>query len=74
MVGYPAYTHSGIALQTRFNPSIVRGGLIKVESSLPPACGIWRVYSLSHVLESETPNGQWVSYLEAAEPAYAPVR
>jgi hypothetical protein len=74
LIGYPAYTHSGLALQNRFDPGIVRGGLIKVESSLSPACGVWRVFSLTHVLESETPNGAWFSYLEAAEPAYAPIR
>lgn len=74
LVGYPTYTHSGIAMLIRFNPAIGRGGLVKVESSLVPACGMWRVFSLTHVLESETPNGQWFSYLEAAEPAYAAVR
>jgi hypothetical protein len=38
LIGYPAYTHSGLALLNRFNPAIGRGGLIKVESSLTPAC------------------------------------
>ena len=74
LVGYPTYNRNGIALLTLYNPLIGRGGLIKVESSLIPASGLWRVYSLTHTLDSETHNGPWFSYLQASEPPYAAVR
>jgi hypothetical protein len=74
MIGYPSFTHSGIAVSTLYNPNIGRGQLIEVESDLTPACGTWRVYTLTHVLESDIPNGEWTTYLEAAEPPYAAVR
>lgn len=74
MVGYPAFTQAGIALTTRFNPSVVFGGLIQVETDLAPARGRWRVFSVAHQLESETPGGPWFTTVEAADPAYAPVR
>jgi hypothetical protein len=74
MIGYPAFTGNGIAIQTLYNPSITFQGLIKVESELTPANGQWRVYSLMHDLAAEMPGGPWFTYLEAAEPQFAPIR
>lgn len=74
MIGYPAFTGNGIAIQTLFNPSITFQGLIKVESELTPANGQWRVYSLMHDLAAETPGGPWFTFLEAEEPRFAPIR
>lgn len=74
LVGYPAFTQSGISLTTLFNPSVTFGGLVKVESSLQPAVGTWRVYNLAHQLDADMPDGQWFTHIEAADPRYAPVR
>lgn len=59
MVGYPSFSSNGIIVTTLFNPDIQQGGRIDVSSDLPVACGVWNVFSVAHVLESETPNGQW---------------
>jgi hypothetical protein len=59
LVGYPAFSSNGIGLTTLFNPRINPGGQVQVQSSLPVACGIWRVAQVYHSLQSETPNGQW---------------
>lgn len=59
MVGYPSFSSQGIVVTTLFNPDIQLGRNIEVTSDLTVACGKWNVYSVSHVLESETPNGQW---------------
>lgn len=75
LVGYPAYTSKGISLKSIYNPTIVIGTTIKVESSLgvgdplDTVNGDWNVYSLSHDLESNFPNGQWFTSLEASRPA-----
>lgn len=74
MVGYPAFTGNGIAIQTEFNPSVSFQGLVKVESDLPQANGQWRVINMLHDLDAETPGGAWFSFMECTEPQFAPVR
>lgn len=64
LIGYPMRTENGIELQTLFNPSIVFGGLIEVQSSLTPANGSWSVFRVAHDLEAETPGGKWFTTLE----------
>lgn len=61
MVGYPSFSSNGIVLGTTFNPDIQLGGRVNVTSSLSVANGIWNVYKVEHNLESETPNGQWLT-------------
>lgn len=64
MVGYPAFTQNGIQLTTLYNPSLVFGTEIKVESALVPARGRWTIASVHHNLDSETPGGAWFSSVE----------
>lgn len=59
MIGYPAFTSGGVALRTLFNPAVVLGSKVQVESELTVANGRWNVYSVAHTLETEVPNGQW---------------
>lgn len=59
MVGYPSFSSQGIVLTTLFNPDIQLGRRVEVSSDLTVACGLWNVFSVAHILESETPNGQW---------------
>ncbi|MBF0885549.1 hypothetical protein HKD30_07055 [Gluconobacter sphaericus] len=35
---------------------------------LPPYNGLWRVVRVQHDLQSETPGGQWTTYIEAGRP------
>ncbi len=74
MVGYPGYTRGGVVVRTLYSPSIRYGSLVKVQSDLPAANGTWRVFNLSHALESETPNGQWFSTVQGVQPSQAPIR
>ena len=59
MIGYPAYTQQGCDVRMIYNPYVLAGGQIKVQSALKPACGVWPVTALEHTLESETPGGAW---------------
>ena len=61
MIGYPAFNSSGIIVETLFNPSIVFGGSVKVQSLIPKANGDWIVTSMSHSLTSQMPSGPWKS-------------
>jgi hypothetical protein len=65
LVGYPAFTGSGISVRTLFNPDVILGSRLNVESSLDAktsihtASGQWVASGIYHTLEAETPNGQW---------------
>ena len=68
LVGYPAHTANGISLTTLYNPAIVFGARVQVDSVLKPAVGVWTVFKVAHDLESETPDGQWFTHLDCALP------
>lgn len=61
MIGYPTFNTVGIIFRTLFNPAIVYGGQITVESDIKQANGLWQTFSINHYLESEKPDGQWFS-------------
>lgn len=67
LVGYPTFTRYGIIVTTYFNPNISFGNNVKIQSDLKPANKIWNVLTLSHVLESEVPRGQWITRFEATD-------
>jgi hypothetical protein len=64
MVGYPTLSSKGLTLKTVFNPNIRIGRDVKVESSIPMACGTFRVSTFSHSLSSELAGGPWFTTLE----------
>lgn len=66
LIGYPMRTQSGIMLRTLFNPAIVFGGQIQVQSALTPVNGTWNVFSINHDLESETPGGKWFTTIDCS--------
>lgn len=63
MVGYPTFSSNGLMITTTFNPSVVIGGTVQVQSSIPAATGQWIATQISHSLESETPGGQWFTHI-----------
>lgn len=71
MIGYPAYTATGVIVRTVFNPNIAFGGKVKVESSLVPASRAWRVAGLALELDANMPGGQWSSVVNCADPDFA---
>lgn len=70
MVGYPTFDVQGIRVKTLFNPGLVFGSKVQVESSLKRAKGLWYIYTLYHDLESELPNGQWFTRFLASPPGF----
>lgn len=68
MIGYPAFSPSGIQATLVYTPDINYGQKIQVKSSLTPANGTWQVQTIAHSLQSETPNGQWHTRITAVPP------
>jgi hypothetical protein len=59
LMDYPVFNGYGVLFDTYFNPGIKFGGSVEIQSSIPKASGIWNVNSMAHILESQTPGGQW---------------
>ena len=66
MVGYPTFTSTGIVITSLFNQIVRFGELVSVQSSITPACGVWKVVTLVHDLEANMPGGKWFSQLQLA--------
>lgn len=65
LIGYPTFNQDGISCKCLFNPDLIYGGLIKVESVVPRATGTWRITKLTHNLAAYIPGGAWESQVEA---------
>lgn len=63
LIGYPCYERAGLAVQCLFNPAILCGSPVDIESIVPSATGRWYPYSAEHLLETRTPGGAWHSRL-----------
>ena len=65
--GYPSFTQDGIEFKCEFDPTITLGGLVKLESVVPRATGVWKVTSLTHNLEcfNAQAAGAWDSVVKA---------
>ena len=67
LIGYPTFNQDGIVCKCIYNPGLQYGGLIKVESRVPRAAGVWKITKLSHSLSAYNPQGgPWESEVEAA--------
>lgn len=65
MQGYPMVGGSNyLRITTLFNPALVLGSRVQIESQLTRARGLWTIYLVTHALESETPGGAWFTSFE----------
>jgi hypothetical protein len=68
LIGYPTFNQDGIRCKCLFNPDLQYGGLIKVESIVPRASGVWKISKLTHTLSAYVPgSGSWESQVEAIQ-------
>lgn len=56
-IGYPSFDSMGIRAVCFFNPNLQVCGLCRIESSMPRASGVWKIYSVSHEIAANMPNG-----------------
>ena len=68
MIGYPSYASTGLTVRCIFNPAIVWNGKIQIQSIFPQATGTWKVATITHTLESNTPDGAWETEIAAQVP------
>lgn len=61
LVGYPSFTPTGIAVRAEFNPDVVLGSWVEVDTSLAKAKGKWRTQAVTHELSTLMPGGPWFS-------------
>lgn len=67
LVGYPQWTDKGIKVQALYNPNLIFGATVNVDSIVVPASGAWTIFSMMHELESQViENGKWFSTMECA--------
>ena len=66
LIGYPTFGENGISCKSLFNPSLKHGGLIKVESIVPRASGVWCISKLCHDLSAYKSGGMWQSLIDAS--------
>lgn len=74
LVGYPTFDGVGVVCKILYNPAVLFGGKIKIESDLIRASGEWVVASVSHNLESEKPDGAWFSTIRGNQNGLAVTR
>lgn len=66
MIGYPVFTNTGLQASTYFRPDLRLGAMVRVESIIPGATGLWRIVKLTHTLSVNNPNGgAWRTDFEA---------
>lgn len=61
LIGYPAFTSSGLTLKTLYNPDLAVGKRVQVASAIESARGEWTIVSLAHKLDANVPGGLWQS-------------
>lgn len=66
LIGYPSFTQGGIQFSCLYNPSLVFGAPVQLESQFSAANGQWKVYQLAHRLDSQVPGGQWFTDVECS--------
>jgi hypothetical protein len=71
LMGYPIFNGYGVQFDALFNPAILFGGTVEVQSAIPKANGTWMVVQMAHQLESQTTGGQWKSTVNSVYTASA---
>lgn len=66
LIGYPSFSQNGIDCKIMFAPAVSIGQKIKIDSIVPKVSGVWWVYSLSHSIEANIPNGKWETNIQAS--------
>ena len=66
LIGYPSLSSNGLHFKTLFDPSIYILEPVKFDSSMKVLNGSkWNPTKIFHELESNTPGGEWFTYIDA---------
>ena len=65
MIGYPTVDDTSVSVSCFFNPSILFGSLVQIESVVPRASGKFQVVKVVHSLSANNPDGgDWFTNFE----------
>ena len=67
LIGFPYFNGMGLVVDTIFNPNILFGGTVQIQSGVTPSTGPWQVINISHTLESIIAGGRWQSTLNCSK-------
>ena len=56
-IGYPSFDSMGVRVTCFFRPDLQVAGLMRIQSGMPRATGLWKIYSVSHELSVNQPGG-----------------
>jgi hypothetical protein len=71
LIGYPTFDGSRLHAKVMFNQNIVIGSVIEIKDTKTfGANGKFYVHKITHMLESNMPNGAWFSNIEAMTEEY----
>lgn len=69
LIGFPGFDAKGIVGKCLYEPRLVLGGPVRIESMVPKASGLWRVSSVSHWLQANHGNARaWETSFKATYP------
>ena len=57
MIGYPTFTNQGVNVKSFFRPELKIGGVVRLETIIPSASGVYKITQLVHELSAHNPNG-----------------
>ncbi len=65
MIGYPEFRQVLVKVRTLFNPhvSLTIGNQFRVQSQFTAASGTWTIYSITHDISAQLPDGPWETTL-----------
>lgn len=52
LIGFPGFDAKGVVGRCLFEPRLLLGGPVRIESMVPKASGLWRVTSVTHKLQA----------------------
>src|SRR5271156_541491 len=73
MIGYPTFASGALMIvKMVYNPDVIYGGQIQVQSDIPQANGKWTVWELDLALDSLSPGGEWSGTAQCYPTGLAP--
>lgn len=66
LIGYPEFNGIGVTFRVVYQPGLRYGDKIRLKTAAPNASGSYVIYGLSHHVDSELPEGEWYSIVQAS--------
>ncbi|HBW3346577.1 baseplate hub protein [Klebsiella pneumoniae] len=63
LVGYPEFSPYGLSVTTEFNPALIYGRKVSINSTVIQACGDFTISRCQHNISCQVPHGPWFTTL-----------